>query len=413
MSASARGARATAPSRSTSGPLADYFPSKTHQMIITEPLRAHRAHRDLRHRRHHRRRRHHRPGRRPAPRHRPGADRARPRAARPRSRRPASSPATPARRSRRSTASRRPARLRSTPSASPSPFPLRVAWLGVLKFGTDGVRGRRQPRAHPGARPRPRAGGRRVLGRIAVRRRPRHPRVGPLLEAAFVAGLAAEGAHVIPLGVAPTPAVAWLAAADGVPGAVISASHNPFDDNGIKLFAAGGRKLPDEVETALEAELHALLSHEAAGPARTGDAVGTVTDGSADVSRWADSVARLARGPRPRRAAGRGRLRQRRGLRPSLRRSCGRSAPPSTCIHAEPDGTNINAGCGSTHPDDLQRAVVTARRRRRARLRRRRRPRPRRRRRRARWSTATRSSPSPPSTGTPTGAWPRTPSWSP
>ena len=70
-----------APSRSTSGQLTDYFPSRTHQMIITEPLRAHRDVGDLRRRRHHPRRRHHRPGRRPAPRHRPVPRRARPRAA--------------------------------------------------------------------------------------------------------------------------------------------------------------------------------------------------------------------------------------------------------------------------------------------------------------------------------------------
>ena len=97
----------------------DYFPSDTHRMILTEPLRLTRPTEAYDIDATHPRRRRHRPGRRPAPRHRPGAHRARPRAARRRSRRPASSPATPARRNPRSTASRRPARLRSTPSADP------------------------------------------------------------------------------------------------------------------------------------------------------------------------------------------------------------------------------------------------------------------------------------------------------
>src|SRR5687767_14669618 len=84
-------------------------------------------------------------------------------------------------------------------------------------------------------------------------------RSGPLLEAAFAAGLASEGVDVVTLGVAPTPEVAWWSAANEAPAAVISASHNPYADNGIKLFSAGGRKLPDEVEARLEATLAALL----------------------------------------------------------------------------------------------------------------------------------------------------------
>src|SRR5690606_7818800 len=80
----------------------------------------------------------------------------------------------------------------------------------------------------------------------------------PMLEAAFVAGLAAEGVEVFRLGVTPTPAVAFEAARTGAMGAVISASHNPYHDNGIKLFAPGGRKLPDDVEAAIEACLATL-----------------------------------------------------------------------------------------------------------------------------------------------------------
>jgi phosphoglucosamine mutase len=228
----------------------------------------------------------------------------------------------------------------------------------VLKFGTDGVRGVANLDLTPEVGLALGRAAARVLGgwRFVVGRDTRLS--GPLLEAALIAGLAAEGAQVTTLGVAPTPAVAWLAAADGVAGAVISASHNSFEDNGVKLFTAEGAKLSDEVETALEAELHALLSHEAAGPPRTGDAVGTVSDGSADVSRWAESVLGSIGG---------------RGLEglqvvvdcangsatyvaPKVLRALGATVE---VLHDEPDGTNINAGCGSTHPDDLQRAVVT------------------------------------------------------
>jgi phosphoglucosamine mutase len=177
---------------------------------------------------------------------------------------------------------------------------------------------------------------------------------GPLLQAALSAGLAAEGAGVADLGVVPTPAVAWLSAADGVPGAVISASHNPYPDNGIKFFAAGGRKLSDELEARLEAELDRTFHAPAAGP--TGDGVGRVVpfDGR---HRYADGlVALLAPG----------RLS---GLRlvvdcangaasevaPDVLRRLGASVE---VIGDRPDGLNINAGCGSTAPQQLQREVL-------------------------------------------------------
>src|SRR4051812_28716760 len=125
------------------------------------------------------------------------------------------------RRSRRSTGSRRPARLRSTRSAS---RPVAV----TLRFGTDGVRGvanidltpelvlalgRAAARVLPGTRF--------VIGRDTRRS-------GPMLEGAFAAGLASEGVTVDRLGVVPTPAVAWFSATENVPAAVVSASHNPY-----------------------------------------------------------------------------------------------------------------------------------------------------------------------------------------
>lgn len=229
----------------------------------------------------------------------------------------------------------------------------------MLKFGTDGVRGVANleltpelvlalGRAAAHVLPSPRF----VVGRDTRRS-------GPLLESALVAGFLAEGVEVVTLGVAPTPAVAWVAARDGIAGAVLSASHNPFQDNGVKLFGPGGRKLTDELEAALEAELHRLRSHEVAVSveARTGDAVGTLAEGSTEVDAWAASVAASIEGRRldglkvvvdcAHGAASR--------IAPEVLRSLGAEV---TVLHASPDGTNINRGSGSTSPQELQRAVV-------------------------------------------------------
>ncbi len=229
----------------------------------------------------------------------------------------------------------------------------------MLKFGTDGVRGVANLELTPElvvafgrAAARVLGGDRCVIGRDTRRS-------GPLLEAALVAGLAAEGVEVTRLGVAPTPAVAWLAAADGMIGAVISASHNSFEDNGVKLFTAEGRKLSDEVEAALEAELQLLLRQEAPATKRTGAAVGTATDGGAAVDRWTEAVLASIEG---RRLDGlsvvvdcaNGAASQ---CAPALLRTLGATVE---VLHAQPDGTNINEGCGSTHPDELRRTVVRA-----------------------------------------------------
>src|SRR5690606_28835639 len=124
----------------------------------------------------------------------------------------------------------------------------------VLRFGTDGIRGLANVDLTPELALAVGRAAARVLGPgpFLVARDPR--RSGPMLEAALCAGLASEGRQVEVLGVFPTAAVAYLSQLDGVPGAMISASHNPFSDNGVKLFEAGGRKLDDEVERALETE---------------------------------------------------------------------------------------------------------------------------------------------------------------
>lgn len=226
----------------------------------------------------------------------------------------------------------------------------------MLKFGTDGVRGVANLDLTPELVV--------ALGRAAARVLPSWRfvvgrdtrRSGPLLESALVAGLMAEGAEVSVLGIAPTPAVAWVAATEGIAGAVISASHNPFPDNGVKLFGPGGKKLSDDMEAALESELHDVLHHGAPDAPHTGDAVGVLVDGAAVVDRWAAAVVDSIDGRRldglrvvvdcANGAASR--------IGPQVLRDLGAEV---TVLHDEPDGTNINAGCGSTHPDDLRRAV--------------------------------------------------------
>jgi phosphoglucosamine mutase len=227
----------------------------------------------------------------------------------------------------------------------------------VLKFGTDGVRGVANQELTPELVL--------ALGRAAARVLPATQfvigrdtrRSGPLLESALVAGLTAEGADVIALGVVPTPAVAWVAARDGIAGAVVSASHNPYQDNGIKLFGPGGHKLSDEVEAALEEELHRILRHEAVPAPRTGDAIGTVDAGTVDVDAWTTSVIDSIDGRRLDGMAlvvdcANGAASH---VAPAVLRALGAEV---AVLHADPDGTNINAGCGSTHPEDLQRAVL-------------------------------------------------------
>ena len=225
----------------------------------------------------------------------------------------------------------------------------------MLKFGTDGVRGVALTELTPELVT--------ALGRAAARtfdvdacviaRDTRES--GPVLEAALVEGLVAEGVDVTSLGVAPTPAAAWVSAADGVLGAVISASHNPYQDNGVKLFAPGGRKLHDPEEEALETELRRLLE---APTTPRGNRRGVRRDGAAAVERWAQAVVASTGGRRldglhvvvdcANGAAS--------AVAPRVLRDLGAEVE---VLHAAPDGRNINAGCGSTHPGELQRAVVS------------------------------------------------------
>ncbi len=209
-----------------------------------------------------------------------------------------------------------------------------------------------------GAGPRgagPRGAGPRGAGRpVAVVGR--DPRVsGEFLEAAVVAGLASAGVDVLRLGVLPTPGVAYLAGALGADfGVVISASHNPARDNGIKFFGRGSVKLPDAVEDEIEARL---------GDASAGQLpqeFGRVTDAAAEHERYLEHLLSTLPGPAGHALS---------GLR--LVADCAhgaayRIAPEALrragaeviTIGTEPDGQNINAGCGSTHLDPLVAAVV-------------------------------------------------------
>jgi phosphoglucosamine mutase len=186
-------------------------------------------------------------------------------------------------------------------------------------FGTDGVRGLANRDVTPGLAlslaqaaalvlgEGPRAAGRRPFAVLA-----RDPRVsGEFIASAVAAGLASSGVDVYDAGVTPTPAAAFLIAdvqADF--GVMISASHNPAPDNGIKIFAAGGTKLPDEIEDRIEA----AMSDTPLAP--TGAGV---------------------------------------GLSPEVFSVAGAQV---MVIGNDPDGMNINDGVGSTHLDALSRAVV-------------------------------------------------------
>jgi phosphoglucosamine mutase len=173
---------------------------------------------------------------------------------------------------------------------------------------------------------------------------------GERLERSLAGGLVLGGAQPLSMGVVPTPAVAWVCAQRGVPGAVISASHNPWSDNGIKFFAAGGRKLSDELEAALESALDAIVASGSDGDLATN--IETDADAVAD---WCGAVSSSIASVVPMRividcANGAASF-----VAPAIFRGLGLDVE---VLHAQPDGRNINDACGSTHPEDLQRAVV-------------------------------------------------------
>lgn len=177
---------------------------------------------------------------------------------------------------------------------------------------------------------------------------------GHMLEAALAAGICSAGGEAVLLGVVPTPAVAYLTQRhQAQAGVVISASHNPFPDNGIKFFAGTGYKLPDAVED----ELEQLIQADKDGmPRPTADGVGFITYKHELLQEYIDYAASTVTGSLA-------------GLKivvdcangaaceatPAAFRTLGAEV---IVLNDNPNGININAGCGSTHLEQLQDAVV-------------------------------------------------------
>ncbi len=233
-------------------------------------------------------------------------------------------------------------------------------FVGMARlFGTDGVRGvanrdltAELALALGSAAARRLSSGGHARRRVAVVGR--DPRAsGEMLEAAVIAGLTSEGVDALRVGVLPTPAVAYLTSAyDADFGVMISASHNPMPDNGIKIFGPGGHKLDDATEDRI-----AELVQQGSGERPVGGGIGRVVDAVDALDRYLRHVGKAvttrldaltvvvdcahgaasAAAPLAYRAAGANVL----------------------TINADPDGLNINEGCGSTHMETLQAAVVS------------------------------------------------------
>jgi phosphoglucosamine mutase len=170
---------------------------------------------------------------------------------------------------------------------------------------------------------------------------------GDMLEAALISGICSVGVDVLRVGVMPTPAIAYLTRAlEATAGVVISASHNPVEDNGIKFFAATGYKLPDEVEARIEYMLDTSLDDL---PSPTGAEVGRMRE----VADAADRYVEFAKSTVDVRLDGlkvvvdcaNGAAYD---VAPRILRELGAEV---IAVYNEPDGININKECGSTHPE--------------------------------------------------------------
>ena len=179
---------------------------------------------------------------------------------------------------------------------------------------------------------------------------------GPMFEAALVAGICSAGGHAVVAGVIPTPAVAYLTRKHGAKaGIVISASHNPFHDNGIKFFGGNGYKLPDAVEDELENIVRTIEQEDQMYRA-TGSQMGIVTYRHDFVKEYIDFVVSTA-------------SERLDGMKIVLDCANGaafesmpevlkRLGAEVTVLNDKPNGVNINDNCGSTHLKMLQKAVV-------------------------------------------------------
>lgn len=228
-------------------------------------------------------------------------------------------------------------------------------------FGTDGVRGLANESLTVNLALRLGQAAAEVLTREnrTSKRRPtavvgRDPRVsGEMLAAALAAGMASRGVDVLRVGVLPTPAVAFLTDDYGADmGVMISASHNPMPDNGIKFFAAGGHKLADEVEDEIERVMNSMDDQ---GP--TGHGVGRVIEEAPDaLERYLNHLGQAFKTDLS-------------GIKVVV--DCANGAASEVAplayaaagaeviaIHNAPNAYNINEDCGSTHIEQIQKAVV-------------------------------------------------------
>lgn len=229
--------------------------------------------------------------------------------------------------------------------------------MGKL-FGTDGVRGVANAELTPSLAFRLGQAGAYVLSKES-----KHPRIvigrdtrisGAMLEAALVAGICSVGADVLKVGILPTPGIAYLTRElKASAGVVISASHNPVEDNGIKFFSGSGFKLPD----ALEEEIESLvLGNEDPWTNPVGSEVGRVVEVDDPVGAYVEHLKQTIpcdlEGLKIVVDTANGAAFE---VAPRVLRELGADV---IAIFDKPDGININKNCGSTHPEELQKAVL-------------------------------------------------------
>ncbi len=225
-------------------------------------------------------------------------------------------------------------------------------------FGTDGIRGRANE--EPLTPEMAVSFGRAVASKFGQPGKPviigRDTRIsGPMLEQAVAAGVVAMGLDVVLLGVVPTPAVAFLTRhLSGSAGIVISASHNPFEDNGLKIFNGDGMKCNDALELEIE-EL--MLGDKLRNEGATGTKIGRVESWVNGAARYAELAVKAygggldLHGVRVVVDAGHGAACE---TTPLVLRALGAEV---LALNVEPNGVNINEGCGSTHPELIQKAT--------------------------------------------------------
>ena len=228
-------------------------------------------------------------------------------------------------------------------------------------FGTDGVRGLANKKLTPILALRLGQAAAEVFtaDRESYERRPlaiigRDPRVsGEMLDAAIASGLASRGVDVVRVGVLPTPAIAFLTDDFGADlGVMISASHNPMPDNGIKFFSAGGKKLPDDVEDRIQATMDTITE---GGP--TGTKIGRIISEAPDgreryLKHLKEVVSTDLKGIKVVVDTANGAASK---VAPQAYEAAGAEV---IAIHNKPNAFNINEDCGSTHIDKTQAAVV-------------------------------------------------------